>query len=113
MTDIVPLLVIERHPNILWVALEVAYDNGMINRLNSEGEFIAGANHCCVADGVTSDDLQRLEDWLASLTEAQRYTIACGEDTDQKALEALAPRGGEDNVPLTGLFTDIFESPMT
>ena len=91
------------------VALEIGYANGMINRYHSRAEFLSTVNSVLGADGVTAEDLDRLEAWLCTLSKEQLLILAAGEHSEMAALESLAPKGGPDNTPLTGLFNDISE----
>jgi hypothetical protein len=102
-------MIINKYPSIKFVALEIAYDNGVINRYTSIQNFLESTDEVLGADGVTDADLVRLEAYLSGLTQEQRVTLASGEEQDVVAIEQCGPFGGPDNAPLCFLFTEIFE----
>lgn len=83
-------------PNIYRACLEIALDNGGINRFRTsdaqEVEFeqwIARQPH---------EPLPAIEAWLGTLSDEQISTVACGcqDDDEPKALLALAPPFTDD-----------------
>lgn len=76
-------------PNLKRAALEIAYDNGMINRSEPETDFLAKAAK--PIEELAIINLIKLEVWLAELTDEQMSTLCAGEETDMKELVATAP----------------------
>lgn len=102
---------IERWPGIRKAALEIAYDNGMINRECSEDAWLKSLDPVLGAEGVTDEDLDRLDAWLLGLSDADLDTLCSGEERDAEGIEADCPTGGPDGERLSKLLVDIFECP--
>ncbi|ANJ20747.1 hypothetical protein HYO99_gp13 [Roseobacter phage RD-1410W1-01] len=79
----------ETMPTILRVALLIAYDNGMVNRNESEDDFVGTT--ASILGEVPLIELIKLEAFLKTLNPIQLNIIAAGEDTESKALLADAP----------------------
>jgi len=77
----------------------------MINRFNSEETYLANCQSIIGADGVYAEDLLKLEEWLASLTDDERRTVVTGEYEDMMEVCAFCPTNAEGHL-LTGLFDD-------
>lgn len=99
-----PRTEIDKYLGIYLVAIEIAFDNGMINRTQSEGEWLASLDPIISADGVDKEDLKILNDWCLSLSDEQRHIIGAGEETEMKELQKQCPKP-----ELCDLFFDIFE----
>lgn len=95
---------IDNFPKMKEVALLIAYDNGMINREQSQNDFLNKVDEIVGADGVDYTDLQLIEDWLVTLGNEQLIILAAGETEEMKALEATFSRP-----ELLEIFNDIFE----
>lgn len=97
---------IDRFPGIRRVALEIAYDNGMINRGMDEGAWLLRLNG--VMNTETPDDLGTLDAWCRTLNDEDVTILACGEyagpDSPRTKLEARCPGEG-----LCEVFERIFE----
>lgn len=93
----------ETIPTILRVALLIAYDNGMVNRNESEDDFVGTT--ASILGEVPLIELIKLEAFLKTLNNIQLNIIAAGEDTESKALLAGAP----DPAFADNLFNRIFE----
>lgn len=89
------------------VALEIAYDNGMINRDSPEETFLMRVDEILGADGVDFADLRLVDDWILTLTDEEVSTLAAGEREDMDVLEQKFSRP-----ELLRLLDDIFEVPM-
>lgn len=89
------------------VALEIAYDNGMINRDSSEETFLMRVDEILGADGVDYADLKLVDDWILTLTDVQVVTLAAGEREDMEVLEKKFSRP-----ELLKILDDIFEVPL-
>lgn len=97
-------------PNVRAAALLIAYDNGMINREESEQDFLEKAKEALCADGVPMMDVIELEVFLSALTEADLDTLCTGEEGEIQAIEALCPNSRvEPTQKVTRLLNDIFE----
>jgi hypothetical protein len=100
---------IDQYPNIKEVALEIAYCNSMINRFESQEEFLRKASEVLDQDGVTEQELKALEKWLSELSHEEKLTLADGEHDEMVKIEETCPMGGPDNVSLCFLFNDMIE----
>lgn len=89
-------------------ALHIAYDNGMVNRFTTEEEFLAGVEGVLGAYGVTQDEVDSFEAWLAELPEQDLETLCVGEHSEQEEIAKSCPLSHEGH-RLTGLLNDIFE----
>lgn len=99
-----------QYPSIRVAALLIAYDNGMVNRGETEKDFLERAHGALTADGVVTMDLVYLEMFLKGLSEADIMLLCCGEQSDQDAIEVNAPFSrGEPSERVTSLLNDIFE----
>lgn len=83
-------------------ALALAYDNGMINRHESEEQWLAKVAPLLENKPLMS--LARLEVWLQGLTDEQVSVLVAGEQTEMKALVAEAP----DPEFTDALFNEVF-----
>lgn len=95
----------EAFPNITKVALEIAYDNGKINRDEPVEVFYEKLEDLFGQDGVDYADLKAMDDWIATLTEEQQNDLAAGEESDVIKIQQTAP----DPVKVEGFFNDVFE----
>lgn len=99
--------VIEEFAGIKRVALEIAYDNGLINRNCTERNWLDSLDPVLGADGVDHADLAVLDVWCMTLTDEEVIDLACGEQDDMKAVAEQCP-----NPELVGLFEDIFNNEL-
>jgi hypothetical protein len=106
---------IQSYPNLKRVALELAYDNGMINRCCSEELWLSSIEPIIGAEGVYHEDLVAWDAWLGTLTDEEIQTVACGETSDMEKIMANAPESvsSNDEASLNGLLNDIFEVEQT
>ena len=88
-------------------ALEIALDNGMINKSFSEEDFYKGVEACIFADGVYEKDIKALDIWLGSLSKEDQETIAIGEHSEMMELSKGSPKNDE-GLPVVSLLDDIF-----
>lgn len=95
---------IDSFPNIRHIAIEIAYDNGMVHRDSTEQDFINSTDVALGADGVYEADLRVLDEWIGTLTDEQKETLAVGEETEMQAVANMCPQPW-----LCGIFYDIFE----
>jgi len=83
-----------RYPNIYRAALEIALDNGGINRTRpveqQEAEFYRWLAQ------QPSDPLPAIETWLATLTDDQLQSAVSGAEPEDQALLATAPPFTDD-----------------
>lgn len=100
---------IDRFPGLRRVAVEIAYDNGLINRFCPEATWLESLDPILGAEGVYEADLQRWSDWLQTLTDDQIWTVAAGEHSEIEGLMVLAPPPECGEGTLDGLLNDIFE----
>lgn len=102
--------IVERFPRLREAALEIAYDNGMINRGKAEADWLAELDPVLGADGVAEEDLGRLEAWLQTLNQGDLLILCAGEMEDMAKVAEGCPRGGPDDGPLCDILNDIFEN---
>lgn len=102
---------IEKWPGLKRAALEIAYDNGMINRCCSEDDWLRSLDQVLGAEGVYDADLERWSEWLLTLSEDELSTVAAGEESEMLAIMANAPPAESGEGDLNGLLNDIFEAP--
>lgn len=98
-------------PQIFKVALEIGYDNGMINRFETgiwetEEHFVRKS--CKIIGMYSVMSCIKLEIFLSDMTDNQLETIAVGEETEMKALMWNAP----DVQFANALFNNIFEGEI-
>jgi hypothetical protein len=75
------------------LCVTMAACNGGINRVRPESDFLRAAEPIVFALAHAPEDMAAIEQWLATLTEDERLTIADGEYTESQALLAKAPCG--------------------
>lgn len=96
-------IVTKNLPNIKKVALNIAYDNGMVNRLESEEDYLHK-----VATIISKKPIiwcLELEAWLKTKNPIEQDIIAVGEHEEMMALINDAPRPEFTN----DLFNAFFE----
>jgi hypothetical protein len=101
MTD-----VLTRHPNIAKAAMFLSYANNGVSRERSEDVAREGHRFVLDADGVYEEDLQKMDQFLSTLTQEELSILCDGEETEAKAISARAP----DPEKLEGLLNDLFEN---
>lgn len=87
-------------------ALLIAYDNGLINREESENLFLDRVDSILGADGVYLEDLKKIDMFLLSLSDEDIDTLCCGLHEDS---EPIVQKFEGDQEKLVGLLNDIFE----
>lgn len=80
-----------KYPLLRQAALDIAYDNGYVNRTSTEAEWMAGAES--VVREETEKALSESEAVLAGLTREERRQIACG---DCDAADSLLEKTCDD-----------------
>lgn len=98
---------INDYPVIKCLVISIAASNGIINRLEPVEMILGKAEECLGADGVMTDDVQKLNIWLGSLSADELDTLADGEHEEMDAISKNCPLG-EDGHCLFGLIEDIF-----
>lgn len=101
---------IDRFPGIRKAALEVAYDNGMINRFCPEDAWLRSLDNVLEAFTLTREPgaLQACDEWLESLGDDELNEFCCGgaDEPEQQRLIASSPWGAVADA----LLNDIFEA---
>ena len=102
-------MIIDKYPGIKKAALLIAYDNGIINRLKPEQQWLESLDAVLGTNSVAEEDLDWFDQWLLSLDETNFHTACCGEETDMKKVADMAPssRNGES---MHKLLNTIFEA---
>lgn len=93
-------MLIDQCPAIRKAALNIAYDNGMVNRMNTEQQFMIGANE--VLKEYT--DYMAIENFLATLTDEQLDTLCTGEEQEQVIILRACPIAAKVNDLLEAIF---------
>lgn len=102
-------MIINQYPNIKKAALEIAYDNGIINRLTAEDDWLLSLDE--VMAGYDQADLVSFDMWLGTLSDEDFNVVATGDQDEAENIEKTftVPYGGPDNQPLTRMLEDIFD----
>ena len=98
---------LEKYENVKKAFLLVAYDNGIINRFESEDEFIKNSEQEIIS-GYYDEDLNKFDKFLATLNEQELQTLCIGLYEDALILEQNCPHGGPDDKVLTAMLDDIY-----
>ncbi len=98
---------IDRFSGIKAAALNIAYDNGMVNRFWSEKSVLDGVENLLQVQSPTLDFLERADAFLHGLSEDDLMTLCAGEESDMKAILLRAPP--EIQTKLNNLLNDVFE----
>lgn len=99
-------MLIHCYPAIKKAALSIAYDNGMINRDNSEEQYLA-----CVEEVLKGGTwfLAQIEACLQVLSDEDLDTVCCGDEEERK--ELLKENSNESSAEHVEQFLQrIFES---
>lgn len=99
------MALIDEFAGIKRIALLIAYDNGIVNRLRTEEQWLQDLDPIIGADGVDHADLVILDVWCMTLNDQEAENLAAGEHNDMIAVVEKCP-----NPDLCNLFNDIFES---
>lgn len=99
---------IHEYPKIKEAMTEVALDNGMVNREETIESLYEKMTSVIAADGITKEDLDKLEVWLSGLNDVDLEIVCCGEYKEAQKITESCPTGGPDNTKLTGLLDDFF-----
>lgn len=91
-------------PNVLTVAKNIAYDNGMVNRFESEEEYLSKVIEIISHRPII--ELIKLEAWLATKNAIQLNIIAVGEESLMADIMEDCPDAEFANT----LFEEFFES---
>lgn len=78
---------------IMQVAVEIAYDNGQINRLYTEEMYKTDLQTWLRCSGIPHDMIYAYDVWLEELTEDELMLVASGCDEDRKHLMTNSPVG--------------------
>lgn len=98
---------IDTYPTLKKAALILAYDNGVTHRM-PEQVWLNNTDSVLGAEGVVTEDLQKLENWCATLSEEQLETLVAGEHDECLELIQDCPTNS-DGISLDKLFEDLFE----
>jgi hypothetical protein len=98
----------EERVNINAMILDMACDNGMLHRGTTQVAVLRNGWRALEADGVLTEDVYALEQWLGTLTAEEKETLVGGEEEEMAALMALSPVNGDGrNVAL--LVDDVYD----
>jgi hypothetical protein len=76
-------------PGITKAALEIAYDNGGINRDRSEKKMLGELERWLAKQ--PAEILPDIDAWLSSLSKDDLITVCAGEESEQQAILQNAP----------------------
>lgn len=79
----------DRFPGIKRAALEIAYDNGGINRHRTEAAMLRALDKFLASQ--PNEVLPDIDRWLSSLSDDELQTVCCGDQFDQEAITRTAP----------------------
>lgn len=82
------MLRIETLPGVLRAAKVIAYDNGMINREETEQDYLYQADRALIGFG---ESLDKVDAWLQLLTEEQNFALCCGGESIAILPDAMPP----------------------
>ena len=94
----------QRYPGLARAVLEMAYDNGGINRYRREADCLRELNEFLSDGPEVAFDLPRISAWLETLDKDTLETVVAGEQTDAEAICANGPPGTHE------LLDDIFNA---
>lgn len=97
---------VDAYPQLKKAAREIAYDNGMINRTQTEEAYLASLDP--VLEAYASYDLVHWDIWLGRLTPDQLVEVTCGEDRSMQELMAQAPTPKISDRCLNDLLNEMF-----
>lgn len=89
-------------PNLIRAAKEIAYDNGMINRVEPEKKFIKRVND--LLSKIPDSLKAKWEDWFEPLMQDDFEALCCGESEHAEAVLQTAP----DHKELDKFFDAVF-----
>lgn len=97
------------YPNIAELALNLAATHGMLNRTTTNDRIVGLAMEALHADGVATEDVQALEDWLGTLVVDQLEILVDGEEGEMAALVAESPTSPTTGMCVGQLIEDIYQ----
>ena len=74
-------------------ALSIAYDNGMINRSESEVDFLSNVGALVAEQHRNKKTWQAINMWLLELSDYDLNTVCCGEYDASQIILIQAPKG--------------------
>lgn len=98
------------HPNIDEAILSMAACNGLLNRCTSNAAVLAKGVEALHADGVSTEDVSKLEIWIGTLTAGQKETLVDGEVGEQEDLVCTSPLGISGEFYVGRLMNDVWET---
>lgn len=94
-----------RYPNLTKAVVEMAYDNGAVNRDRTEENLLQRLDDYLGQTGHDHARLAEMDDWFAGLTNRQISVAVAGEESEMQALLATAP--WDTGVFLDGVFDEV------
>ena len=73
------------YPGIMKVALEIAYDNGMVHRLKPEAEWLSSLDS--TIQSFPAEKLVALNEFCSSLSDEDIHIMAAGEQREIEELQ--------------------------
>lgn len=87
-------MISDTYPGIKRAAIEIALDNGGINRDRSMSQMLADFGNWL--EDQDQAILPSIDAWLTDLSEDDLSTVCCGEHSDMQRLIKSAPPGTDD-----------------
>lgn len=98
------MAVADKYPFLKMTILTMASSIGALNRGYSEEQYLAAVDPILGAEGVYHEDLQKMNDFLGTLSEDEVLEVADGDVDRCKEILSRFPDAGK----LNGLLNDIF-----
>lgn len=103
-----------KYPGIERATIEMAYDNGCINRDRSEEslvlDLVSWMRDVETEHGMRPETLQACDEWLTSLSVGELRLLCAGDESEQAVILAKVP--AVQAVPVELLLTWIFEEVL-
>ncbi len=98
------------YSNIESAILSMAACNGVLNRGTTSEAVLTRGMEALQADGVYTEDVDKLETWIGALTEEQKLILVDGEVGEQEDLVRTSPLGVSGEFYVGRLMNDVWEA---
>lgn len=99
-----------KYKNLDDFVLTMAACHGIFSRYTSADRILQLAASAYAADGVYTEDVKKLDEWLGTLTEDQKLILADGEEEEMSSLVADSPTSETSCVCVGQLIEDIYQA---
>ena len=101
------MALIDYYPSIKEAALNIAYENGVVNRTTTETEVLENLDE--IIDSHNNEDLNTIDRWLCGLDEVDFENLTTGDVDSAEFIMEGCPMDAGDNFNLSVIITDIFD----